>query len=179
MCRAACRIFFVHGLLALFALTHFRLVLDMLYHGRQWVADVFPVFGLVVPGLIFYSAVTALEPVFEARQQPAALRQLTLAVALINLIGNINLIPFAGIYGSAAATTVAMGSHFLLFCRLLPADLRDFRFFWPGAAAALYLTYVLMAWAGVGMLLWLVVTPLLFGVLLWLTGFFEGAEGRA
>jgi len=178
MARVSRWLFLVHGLLALLVLTHFQQVLDVIYAGRQWAADALTVFGLVVPGLIFYSAVTALEPVFEARQQQAALRRLTLTVAAVNLILNVNLIPFAGIHGAAAATTVATGGHFLLFCRRLPADLRDFRFFWPGAAASLYLAYVLMAWPGVGMLPGLLATPLMFGLLLWLSGFFDVSGGR-
>ena len=179
MARVSRWFFLAHGLLALFILTHFQQVLDMVFGAQQWAADAFTVFALVVPGLIFYSAVMALEPVFEARQQQAALRRLTLTVAAVNLILNINLIPFAGIHGAAAATAIATGAHFLLFCRMLPADLREFRFFWPGAAAALYLAYVLMAWAGIGMLLWMLAAPLVLGGLLWLTGFFEAAESRA
>lgn len=178
MARVSRWFFFVHGLLALFVLTHFQQALDMLYEGRQWAADAFTVFGLVVPGLIFYSAVTALEPVFEARQQQAALRRLTLIVAAINLVLNINLIPFAGIHGAAAATAIATGAHFLIFCRLLPADLKGFQFFWPGAAASLYLAYVLMVWAGVGILIWVLAASLVLGGLLWLTGFFGTAEKR-
>ena len=45
----------------------------------------------------------------EARQQQAALRRLTLIVAAINLVLNINLIPFAGIHGAAAATAMSTG----------------------------------------------------------------------
>jgi len=179
MARVSRCFFLAHGLLALVVLTHFQQALDVVFESRQWAAEAFIVFGLVVPGLIFYSAVTALEPVFEARQQQAALRRLTVTVAALNLILNINLVPFAGIHGAAAATAMATGGHFFLFCRRLPADLRGFRFFWPGAAASFYLAYVLMSWTGVGMLPRLLATPLVFGVFLWLSGFFEAAEGRA
>jgi O-antigen/teichoic acid export membrane protein len=171
--HAARGMFFVHGLLAILVLGHFQQALELVYAGRQQAAETFAVFALVMPGLIFFSAVTALEPVFEALEKSERLKRMNLAVAAVNLILNINLIPFAGIDGAAMATSGAMLIHFFLFGRLLPDGLRGSIFFWPGAAAALYLTYVLMAWAGMGVLLWILLAPLLLGVFLWAGGFFD------
>ncbi|WP_319526740.1 lipopolysaccharide biosynthesis protein [uncultured Desulfosarcina sp.] len=176
--RTARGMFFVHGVLAILVLGHFQQALELVYDGRQQAAETFAVFALVVPGLVFFSAVTALEPVFEALEKSERLKRMNLAVAAVNLVLNINLIPFAGIDGAAMATSVAMLIHFFLFGRLLPADLRGSIFFWPGAAAALYLTYVLMAWTGMGVFSWLLLSLILFGVFLWVGGFFEDAQGR-
>ena len=128
--------------------------------------------------LIFFSAVTALEPVFEARQQTTRLKRMTLVVALANLILNLNLIPFAGIEGAAMATAGAMFVYFFLFFRLLPPDLRGVRIAWPGAAAALYLTYVLMSFTGIGIIFSLMVVPTVFGAVLWMVGFFNPLPGN-
>jgi O-antigen/teichoic acid export membrane protein len=176
--RAARSMFFVHGLMAILALGHFQQALELVYDGRQQAAETFSVFALVMPGLIFFSAVTALEPVFEALEKSERLKRMNLAVAAVNLILNINLIPFAGIDGAAMATSGAMLIHFFLFGRLLPAGFRGSIFFWPGAAAALYLTYVLMAWSGMGVFPCLFLSPVLFGVFLWTGGFFDEPPGR-
>ena len=126
----------------------------------------------MLPGLIFYSSVISFEPVYEAARLSERLRQINMAVAAANLILNINLIPFAGIRGAAVATAAAMALHVLLFGRLLPTDLRPFGIFWPGAAAALYLTYVPLAHFRVGVGATLLLAPILFAGLLWTSGFF-------
>lgn len=166
-------LFFLHGCLAVLVMVNFPRVMTMVFDMQHWAGESFTVFALVLPGLIFFSAVTALEPIFEARRQIEKLKQMTLAVSIANLILNLNLIPFAGLAGAAIATAAAMFIHFLLFCRLLPPDFGSVRIFWPGAAAALYLTYVLLTYFEIGMLYTLMLTPLLFGGLLHLAGFFN------
>ncbi len=166
-------LFFVHGCLAVLVMVNFPRVMTMVFDLQQWVGESFAVFALVLPGLIFFSAVTALEPIFEARQQTDKLKQMTLVVSIANLTLNLNLIPFAGLAGAAMATAGSMFIHFWLFCRMLPADLGGSRIFWPGAAAALYLTYVLLTVIDVGMIVTLMAAPILFGGLLWLVGFFN------
>ncbi|WP_372678631.1 lipopolysaccharide biosynthesis protein [Desulfosarcina sp.] len=173
MAGAVRSLFFIHGCLAVLVLVNFPRVMAMVFDIQKWADESFIVFTLVLPGLIFFSAVTALEPIFEARQQTDKLKQMTLAVSIANLILNLNLIPFAGLAGAAMATAAAMFIHFLLFCRLLPPDFGSVRIFWPGAAAALYLTYVLLAYFDIGMLYTLMLTPVLFGGLLHLAGFFN------
>lgn len=166
-------LFFLHGCLAVLVMVNFPRVMTMVFDMKQWAGETFAVFALVLPGLIFFSAVTSLEPIFEARQQTEKLKQMTLAVSLSNLILNLNLIPFAGLAGAAMATAGSMFIHFWLFSRMLPADLGGVRIFWPGAAAALYLTYVLLTVIDIGMIVSLMATPILFGALLWLVGFFN------
>ncbi|BBO67786.1 hypothetical protein DSCA_17160 [Desulfosarcina alkanivorans] len=175
---AARGLFFFHGVAAILVLLNFPRVMALVFGLQQWVGASFTVFALVLPGLIFFSAVTALEPVFEARQQAARLKRMTLVVATANLILNVNLIPLAGIEGAAMATAGAMLIHFFLFFRLLPPDLHTARISWPGAAAALYLTYALMAFTGIGMIFSLVVVPALFAMVLWMVGFFNPQPGR-
>jgi len=173
MARTIRVLFFVHGCLAVLVLVNFPRVMTMVFDMRRWADESYTVFTLVLPGLIFFSAVTALEPIFEARQQTERLKQMTLAVSIANLILNLNLIPFAGLAGAAMATAGAMFIHFWLFCRMLPPDLRGLRIFWPGAAAALYLTYVLLALSKIGIVLTLLMAPVLFAAMLWLVGFFS------
>ena len=178
MARATRGLFFAHGLLAILVLVNFPRVMTMVFEIQQWAGESFTVFALVLPGLIFFSAVTGLEPIFEARQQTDRLKQMTLIVTIANLILNLNLIPFAGLAGAAMATAGAMFIHFLLFCRLLPPELRRIRIFWPGAASALYLAYVPLAFFQVGMAATIFLAPVLFGVLLWMVGFFYPLSGE-
>ena len=58
---------------------------------------------------------------------------------------------------------------------MLPPDLGGVRIFWPSAAAAPYLTYVLLTVIDIGMIVSLMAAPILFGVLLWLVGFFNSS----
>jgi len=173
MARTVRSLFFVHGCLAVIILVNFPRVMRMVFDMRRWADESYTVFTLVLPGLIFFSAVTALEPIFEARQQTERLKQMTLAVSMANLVLNLNLIPFAGLAGAAVATAGSMVIHFWLFCRMLPPDLGGLRIFWPGAAAALYLTDVLLTSIDIGVIHTLVLAPILLGGLLWLVGFFN------
>ncbi|BBO92625.1 lipopolysaccharide biosynthesis protein [Desulfosarcina ovata] len=169
--RSSRVLFAVHGLLALFILVQFPRTMAFLFNLRQWTDQAFAVFALVLPGLVFHCLATALGPLFEADQENFKLKRLTLVVALVNLVLNLNLIPFAGIAGAALSTTVAMFVHFWLFCRWLPVDMKNIGIFWPGAAAALYLTYVPLAALNVGPLASLLLALLLFGTLLWSSGY--------
>ncbi|MCB2145337.1 MAG: lipopolysaccharide biosynthesis protein [Deltaproteobacteria bacterium] len=178
MARATRSLFFAHGLLAILILVNFPRVMTMVFEIQQWAGESFTIFALVLPGLIFFSAVTGLEPIFEARQQTDRLKQMTLVVAIANLILNLNLIPFAGLAGAAMATAGAMFIHFLLFCRMLPSELRSIGIFWPGAASALYLAYVPLAFFKVGMAATILLAPVLFGELLWMVGFFNPLCGK-
>lgn len=172
-------LFVAHGLLAILVMVHFPRVMMMIFDIRQWSNETFAVFSMLLPGLIFFSAVTAMEPVFEARDQTRPLKRLTLTAALANLVLNINLIPFAGLKGAALATASAMLIHFLLFGRLLPDDLSGAAFPWLPAAAALYLAYVLMASVPMGTALSLLLAPVLFGALLWMAGFFHPTSAKS
>ncbi len=179
MARTTRGLFFIHGLLAVLVLVKFPRVMTMVFDLQQWVGESFTIFALVLPGLIFFSAVTALEPIFEARNQIVKLKQMTLVVTIVNLILNLNFIPFAGLEGAAMATAGAMFVHFLLFCRLLPFELHGIRISWPGAAAALYLTFVLLAFVDIEMIFALMLAPILFGGVLWMVGFFNPWNGKA
>jgi O-antigen/teichoic acid export membrane protein len=168
-------LFFVHGLLAIFMVVHFPRMMMILFDARQWSHQAVTVLGLVLPGLVFFSAVTAAEPVFEARDQSARLKKITLLVAAANLVLNINLISFAGIDGAAMATAVAMFLHFVLVSRLLAVDPPGVDMLWPAAAASLYLTYVILAGAKMGLLSSILLAAPLLGGLLWMVGFFNAS----
>uniref|UniRef100_UPI0012ECF5B5 polysaccharide biosynthesis C-terminal domain-containing protein n=1 Tax=Desulfosarcina cetonica TaxID=90730 RepID=UPI0012ECF5B5 len=170
--RTARSLFVIHGLLAIVILVHFPRVMAIFFNLRHWTDQAFGVFALVVPGLVFHSLAIAMTPLFEAIQATDRLKRLALVVAAANTVLNLNLIPFAGLPGAAMATTGAMFIHFWLFCRWLPGDVARIGIFWPGAAAALYLTYVPLEALEIGVPLSMLLAPLIFGGLLWVTGSF-------
>ena len=166
-------LFMVHGLAALFGLLHFPALMQLVFESYRSADRVFSLFAIILPGLIFFSATTALEPIYDAHRDTARLKRIVATVALANLVLNINLIPFAGAGGAAMATALAMFIHFLLVSRWLPEDLSGVKMGWPGAAAALYLTYVFLAGRPAVLAFSPVLVPSLLGAMLWITGFFD------
>jgi O-antigen/teichoic acid export membrane protein len=158
-------------------LLYYPSVLDFFFelHGEQRLS--LQVFAIVVPGLIFYGAVSAQEPVYEITGHADRLQQLTLAVAAANFILTLYLVPLAGIKGAATATMLSMLFYFVLFGRDLPRDLKLPKWTMLVGGLGMYLVFGALDrldWPG-GVTVWLV--PLLLALLFYMSGFF-GVGGR-
>lgn len=70
---------------------------------------------VLVPGLIFFAAITAQEAVYEANEQIYSLKKLAMSIAISNILLNLYLVPFAGIFGAACATMISMIAYFIAF----------------------------------------------------------------
>ena len=176
--RGTRALFVGHALAALFLLLHFTSALQWFFGDALGAEPVFELFAIVLPGLIFFSVTVVSERVFEANRDTALLEGVVIRVAVMNFILDINLIPFAGTGGAALATSLSMFFYFLLLGHRMPADFASARIRWPGAAAALYLTYVMLNHDTIGYKTSLFLIPLLFCALLWMIGFFKIKENK-
>ncbi len=136
-------LFFLHAVFALYILLYFPIIRQFLYHinGGQFLS--FPVFAEIIPGLLYFSAITAQEPVYEAEKSVMLLQKMVLIVATVNLLLNLYFIPFAGYWGAAFSTMVSMLTYFFLFGRNLNRIYHVNKTSYICAGASVYLTYVL------------------------------------
>lgn len=172
-------LFSLHAVMALWVLIYFPKVLDLFFEvhggfGHNLAGEIrisYRIFAIVVPGLMFFSALCAQEPLLEAIGQAERLKQLTIRMAVVNLLLTLYLVPAAGTAGAAAATMLTMLIYFGLFGRHLPKVLRFRKFDYAIAGLSVYLVYMLLKhWGAAGTDFWL--GPILLGALFWLSGFY-------
>jgi O-antigen/teichoic acid export membrane protein len=166
-------LFLIQSLLCLYLLLHFNGLLQTVFHTRGEELLSFRVFTLLLPGLLFFSTILPQEPLYEASGEAARLRELSMRVAGINLALNFYLVPFAGLYGAATASTVSMGLYFLLFGHRNSQILKIQKSPLLMGSAAIYLTYLTVKHLGVGIFFQLWLTPALLAALMYAAGFFN------
>ena len=69
--------FFLQSLFALYILLYFPDILNLFFHVRGEGLLSFRIFSAIVPGLVFFAAVTSQEPVYEAGNQVSSLKKLS------------------------------------------------------------------------------------------------------
>jgi O-antigen/teichoic acid export membrane protein len=168
--------FYIQSLLALFILLHFPEVLHAFYHTRGEELLSFSVFTVLVPGLIYFAAVTSQEAVYEAHEQVSVLKKLAVSIAIVNILLNFYLVPFAGIFGAAYATMISMLAYFLAFDVFLDKFHKIKKWTYLLAGAGVYLIYMLMRALNFGLVLDVVLSPIIVFGLLFFIGFFEVDE---
>jgi O-antigen/teichoic acid export membrane protein len=168
--------FYLQFLLALYILLHFPEVLHTFYrtHGEELLS--FKIFTILVPGLIYFAAVTSQEAVYEASEQIAVLRKLAVIIAIINIVLNIYLVPFAGGFGAASATLVSMLAYFLVFDLYLDKAHKIKKLPYLLAGAAVYFIYMLMRSLNFGLLPDLLLCPIILFFVFYFMGFFNVQE---
>ena len=165
--------FYIQSLLALYILLYFPDVLNAFYHTRGEELLSYNVFTVLVPGLIYFAAVTSQEAVYEAHEQVSVLRKLAVSIAILNIVLNIYLVPFAGIFGAASATMISMLAYFLAFDLFLDKSHKINKWNYIMAGAGVYLIYMLMRALNFGLLFDAVLTPIILFGLFTCIGFFE------
>ena len=168
--------FYLQSLLALYILLHFPEILRTFYHTRGEEIVSFKIFTVLVPGLIYFAAVTSQEAVYEAGEQVAVLKKLAVIIAIINIVLNFYLVPFAGGFGAAAATLISMLTYFLIFDLYLDKDHKIKKIPYVLAGAGVYLIYMLMRMLNLGLLADLFLSPVILFALFYGMGFFNIAE---
>jgi O-antigen/teichoic acid export membrane protein len=168
--------FYLQSLLALYVLLHFEEVLHTFYrtHGEELLS--FKIFTVLVPGLIYFAAVTSQEAVYEAGEQIAVLRKLAVIIAIINIVLNIYLVPFAGGFGAASATLISMLAYFLVFDLYLDKAHKIKKIPYMLAGAGVYLIYMLMRSLNFRLLPDLLLCPIILFLVFYFLGFFNVEE---
>lgn len=172
--RFATRVVFaVQALLALYALDFFPEILSGVLRSQHRLPISFRCFEMILPGLMLFSPLIILEPVYEAIDRMESFRALALFVAAANLGLNIYLVPYAGITGAAAATSLSMFIYFIGFGREFRADIAPLKKDFWYAGAAVYLVFILSRHSGLGGLARFILLPAVWMAMLKLIAFFN------
>jgi O-antigen/teichoic acid export membrane protein len=94
-------------------------------------------------------------------------------IAIVNLVLNFYLVPFAGFFGAATATMISMVLYFLLFGLKLGKLFSPQKRSYLLAGGCVYLTHALMRFVHTGWVLSLCLVPVILFVLLFFIGFFD------
>ncbi len=164
--------FYLQSLLALYMLLHFPEILHTFYRTRGEEILSFKIFTVLVPGLIYFAAVTSQEAVYEANEQVSVLKKLAVIIAIINILLNIYLVPFAGSFGAASATLISMLAYFLVFDFYLDKAHKIKKLSYLLAGAGVYLIYMLMRTLNFGPVPDLLLSPIILFLLFYFMGFF-------
>lgn len=170
--------FFFHSAVAVLIVLHFREFVGLVFvEPRGFVLPV-DVFDVLLPGLLCYSTLCVIEPIYGAVGRVEGLRSIVITVMVINIALNMYLIPYSGYYGAASATTITLFVYFLLFGRRLEQIFPDFSFPVIVAGASAYLVYRLFSVLDSGFVLNLFAVPVVLLIMFWLAGYFSDS-GRA
>jgi O-antigen/teichoic acid export membrane protein len=165
--------FYLQASLTVFILLHFPDILNLLFHSRGGELLSFRVFAVFAPGLIFFAAVASQEAVYEAADQVSDLKKIVLIVTVVDTALNIYLVPFAGVFGAAAATMISMLVYFFIFDRFLTESRRITKAPYLFAGAGVYLLYALMAVVKFSLVIDFFLIPLGLFVMLLVMGYFQ------
>lgn len=142
--RTSVILFTVNAVLALLMARYFIPVFRALFRAEGEVGLTQEAFSILLPGLLLFSAVTALGAVYEVSGRVTQLKRLVLSIGALNLLTNIYLVPYAGPAGAAAATSISLAVYFACFgSGLSPMQGHSKPTFFL-ATAGLYPVFVLM-----------------------------------
>jgi len=175
--RHTASLFSLHAILAVCVLLTYPAVLNFFFETRGEEMLSFKIFSIFVPGLIFYGAFSAQEPLYEALGQVAQMRRLTMVASGINLMLTLYLVPFAGCNGAAVATMVTMLIYFGLFGRDLLTPLGIGKTTYIVAGLAVYLVFTVLDWLALGVAADYGLAPILLGAMFYAIGLF-GVAGQ-
>jgi len=170
-------LFSLHAILAVCVLLTYPVVLNFFFKTRGEEMLSFNIFSVFVPGLIFYGAFSAQDPLYEAVGQVAHLRRLTMITSGINVVLTFYLVPVAGFYGAAIATMLTMLLYFGLFGRDLSLPIQFDKITYIVAGLAVYLMYTMLGGWGLGVAASYWLAPVLLWVLFYLIGLFGVPSG--
>ena len=167
--RTAARFFSFHAVIALAFLLYFPYLLRVVFKVQGDLPIFFRIFSLLLPGLLLFSSTIVLEPLFNIGGREQGLNRIALRIFLINALLNLYLIPYAGVFGAAIATTGSLIVYFVLFAHGIggKGEIPIKAYLLSGTLV--YVAYHILDSARMPVLLVIpliaVVLPLLFGVL--------------
>jgi O-antigen/teichoic acid export membrane protein len=176
--RTAARLFTVHGIGALIFLLYFPQILRAFFHIQGDVPVFFKAFSMLLPGLLFFIPTAVMEPIFLRSGREDELNKMAARVFLLNAFLNFYLIPFAGVFGAAAATTISLVVYFVLFSRnvggekVLPVQV------YLLAGALIYCGYHILKAVKLPAVVIIPGIAVLLPMLFWMVGMYGQGEGR-
>lgn len=174
--RIRAYIFYVHALLVLLLTCYFDSILVLLT-GFPDQSVIFNIFILLLPGYLFYSAAVINESALEASGSGPFLGRLSLTIILLNVLLTFYLVPFAGVFGAAAATLFSLMLYFIILCSLRitlfsTAPLLEFL----TATALLYPLKHLITTINLNIVFFILLIPPVIFFLFYLLSFFDFAN---
>lgn len=165
--------FFFHSFAAIFAALHFRETMGFMFSDFGMPRLSVGVFLVLLPGLLAYSTMIIAESAYEVSQKVHVLRGITMTILALNLALNLYLVPYAGIYGAASATSLTLFAYLLVFGKGLKRELLAFKSPMITAGFSAYLLYSLLSWAETGLMADMLLVPAGTLAMYWLSGYFS------
>ena len=172
--RTAARFFSFHSVVALAFLLYFPYVLRAVFNVQGDVPVFFRIFSLLLPGLLLFSSTIVLEPLFNVSGREQRLNRIALRVFLINAFLNFYLIPYAGVFGAATATSLSLLVYFFLFVRGIGDSGRIPLKAYLLSGAMVYVAYNVLHTVRIPVLLVLLIIAVVLPVMFALVGLYEG-----
>jgi O-antigen/teichoic acid export membrane protein len=171
--RTAARFFSLHSVIALVFLLYFPDLLRTVFKVQGDIPVFFGIFSLLLPGLLLFSSTVVLEPLFNIGSREQGLNRIALRVFVVNAFLNFYLIPYAGVYGAATATTVSLVIYFVLFVREIGSkgDIPMKAYLLSGALV--YVAYHILDSVRIPFLLVLLIIVTVLPVMFWILGLYE------
>ncbi|MDF1535716.1 MAG: hypothetical protein P1S46_04335 [bacterium] len=175
--RTAARLFTVHAIAGLGFLLYFPHILRAVFQVQGDVPVFFRVFSLLLPGLLIFIPTVVAEPLFIRAGEENELNRIAMKVFILNAFLNFYLIPFAGVFGAAMATTVSLAVYFFLFSRKLGGGKILSIQAYLLAGAIVYCGYHVMSSVRLRAVAVIGVIAVTLPVLFWVVGLYGQGEG--
>ena len=176
--RTAARLFSLHSVIALTFLLYFPNLLRAVFNVQGDIPIFFRIFSFLLPGLLLFSSTVVLEPLFNIANREQRLNRIALRVFLINAFLNFYLIPYAGVFGAAVATSLSLMIYFFLFVRGIGSkgDIPMKAYLLSGALV--YVAYHILDSVHIPFLLVLLVIATVLPVMFWFLGLYDQNAGH-
>ena len=176
--RTAARFFSFHSVIALAILLYFPYLLRAVFKVQGDIPIFFSIFSLLLPGLLLFSSTVVLEPLFSLDGREQRLNSIALKVFLINGFLNFYLIPYAGVFGAAIATTLSLVIYFFLFARGIGSkgDIPINAYLLSGTLV--YVAYHTLESVRMPVLVVIPLIAVVLPLLFWVLGLYGQGEGR-
>jgi len=166
--------FLFHSVAALMIALHFRGAVNFFFIESLGARLPHGVFLVLLPGFVAYSTLIMAVPAYELAGKVHLLRDIVMMTLGSNLALNLYMVPYAGIYGAATATSLSLLLYFLLFGKGIEKPLKAFKSPLVIAGLSAYLLYNLLKWMGTGFAFDILLVPAGIMLLYWFSGFFIG-----
>jgi O-antigen/teichoic acid export membrane protein len=176
--RTAARLFTFHGIGALIFLLYFPQILRALFHIQGDVPIFFRAFSMLLPGLLFFIPTVVMEPIFLRGGREDELNRIAAQAFLLNAFLNFYLVPYAGVFGAAMATTLSLVVYFVLFSRRLGKGVLPVLVYFL-AGAAVYCSYHVLKAVKLPAVLIIPGVAIVLPVLFWMGGIYGEQESGA